>query len=204
MYTHLGIIDFEANCLEHKIIEPQEIIEFPIIVYDLVNRYIDYDKTFHYYCKINTPITDFCTQLTGITQKKVDNGFYFGDVMQKLDKWMLSNNWIYEDDDKTCTILFVTHGDWDLQTALPKQCKYSSIDIPFYLKSWCNLKTIYKNLYNKKGKGMDRMLKDLNMQLLGRHHSGIDDAKNIARIAQKLHQNGASFNVTSSLYKSYI
>jgi inhibitor of KinA sporulation pathway (predicted exonuclease) len=34
--------------------------------------------------------------------------------------------------------------------------------------------------------GMEDMLKKLDMELEGRHHSGIDDTKNLARIVMKL------------------
>lgn len=197
MYTHLAIIDFEANCLNNKLIEPQEIIEFPVIVYDLINHCIDYKNTFHYYCQAMLPITKYCTELTGITQEQVDSGLPFVDVIRKLNKWVFENGWI--NSDGTYSVLFVTHGDWDLQTALPKQCKYSHIRIPGYLKKWCNVKIVFKEIYGKKGRDMVSIMKEMNLPLIGRHHSGIDDAKNIARIVKKLHHMGAIFSETGWL-----
>ena len=41
---------------------------------------------------------------------------------------------------------------------------------------------------------MDGMLKDLNLELTGRHHSGIDDSRNIAKIAMTLMKGGLEFN----------
>ena len=38
--------------------------------------------------------------------------------------------------------------------------------------------------------GMANMLKFLGLNLIGRHHSGIDDTKNIARCALKLMEDG--------------
>lgn len=197
MYTHLAILDFEANCLRDRVINPQEIVEVPVVVYDLQKRQIDETKTFHYYCKPMIPITDFCTELTGITQETVDNGLPFKKVINKLTQWVWENGWITQDG--KYTVLFVTHGDWDLQTALPKQCRYSGIKVPGYLREWCNLKLIYQKVYHRKGKGMARMLDELNMPLIGKHHSGIDDTRNIARMVQRIHSDGGRFKVTGRL-----
>ena len=41
--------------------------------------------------------------------------------------------------------------------------------------------------------GMTSMLKSLDLELEGRHHSGIDDAKNIARCAIGLMERGFEF-----------
>jgi len=38
----------------------------------------------------------------------------------------------------------------------------------------------------KKGYGMKSMLSDLKLALDGRHHSGIDDSRNIAKILREL------------------
>ena len=42
-------------------------------------------------------------------------------------------------------------------------------------------------------KGMEEMLQICGLKLEGRHHSGIDDAKNIAAVALHLMQKGFSF-----------
>jgi len=42
----------------------------------------------------------------------------------------------------------------------------------------------------KKPKGMDGMLNFLNLSLDGKHHSGIDDCKNIAKIFIKMWEDG--------------
>jgi len=43
---------------------------------------------------------------------------------------------------------------------------------------------------------MTDMLAKLNLELIGRHHSGIDDCKNIARILIELLSRGAIINET--------
>ena len=41
--------------------------------------------------------------------------------------------------------------------------------------------------------GMEQMLEALDLELVGRHHSGIDDARNIAKIVLKLIECGFDF-----------
>lgn len=41
---------------------------------------------------------------------------------------------------------------------------------------------------------MEEMLSALNMELEGRHHSGIDDTRNLVRIVQYLLKGGFKFN----------
>ena len=41
---------------------------------------------------------------------------------------------------------------------------------------------------------MTDMLEKLNIELVGTHHSGIDDSRNIARIVQKLAKDGHIFD----------
>ncbi len=81
---------------------------------------------------------------------------------------------------------FVTCGDWDLKTALPANCNYLQLSYPDYLKRWINIKSYFEATMRKRGSGMASMLQDLNLQLDGRHHSGIDDTRNIAKILREL------------------
>jgi inhibitor of KinA sporulation pathway (predicted exonuclease) len=194
-YKYLGILDFEANCLENKILYPQEIIEYPIIVYNIETQTIERERDFHYYCKIDTPLTKFCTGLTGITQQICDAGLPFKDVLKKATQWLYANNFV--DDTGKSNILFVTMGDWDLETALVQQCLYSNIKVPPCFREWCNIKVIFQTHYKQKAGSMLNMLKFFNLKLEGKHHSGIDDCYNTARIADIMVRDGANFIITT-------
>ena len=66
---YLLVLDFEATCGEGGFPQDQaEIIEFPTIVYDLREK--KEVERFHEYVRpvIRPQLTEFCTQLTGITQ----------------------------------------------------------------------------------------------------------------------------------------
>lgn len=77
---------------------------------------------------------------------------------------------------------------------LPYQLEYTASvqrdfdpSIPPPLDCWVNVKKAFSRHYGmKKDRGMAGMLKMMKLDLEGRHHSGIDDCKNIARIVEKM------------------
>ena len=185
----LIILDFEANCSDDKRKPvPLEIIEFPCVVYDIKNNRIKRELDFVTFCKIKTPITKFCTELTTITQKMSDSGINLEKVLELNEEWLHKN--------KLEKSIFVTCGDWDLKTALPKNCSFLNITYPEYLKKWSNIKNIYEETYKRKAGGMKRMLEELKIPLDGIHHRGIDDCSNIAKIAQRIIKDGGVFKIT--------
>ena len=64
---YLLILDFEATCGD-DLRGPQEIIEFPTLLYNLQKDEVQ--ATFHEYVRpvMSPTLTAFCTKLTGITQ----------------------------------------------------------------------------------------------------------------------------------------
>jgi inhibitor of KinA sporulation pathway (predicted exonuclease) len=73
---------------------------------------------------------------------------------------------------------------------LPLQLKQIGFDRTKFINNFINLKDLYMKYYpSARIRGTKDMLKKSNLKLEGRHHSGIDDTKNIARIAQWLIQN---------------
>lgn len=178
------VLDFEATCENKKKVKPQEIIEFPVLKVN--GKTMEVESIFHSYVRPTAiPIlTTFCTDLTGITQEMVDGQPTLEEVLKEFDRWMLSNG-LLEPSVNSC---FVTCGDWDLKTMLPSQCKYFKLSIPNYFRRWVNIKHVYSEVTKQKATGMPGMLKGLSLELSGRHHSGIDDSKNIAKILAKLNE----------------
>ena len=90
--------------------------------------------------------------------------------------------------------IFVTCGDWDLKTMLPSQCKAYKEEVPTVFQRWLNIKNFYAEATGdggKKKKGMVGMLEGLSLKLEGRHHCGLDDCRNIARILIELLKRGS-------------
>ena len=68
--------------------------------------------------------------------------------------------------------------------------------VPPVLSRYCNIKRPFGEHMQCKPGGMTRMLRTLGLRLEGRHHSGIDDTRNIARIVAALAGRGAIIGVT--------
>ena len=74
-------------------------------------------------------------------------------------------------------------------TATPERPAMGAFPPPF--DQWINVKKSFQVLYGMRhAKGMEGMLRRAGMELEGRHHSGIDDCKNILRIVQRMRADG--------------
>ena len=194
-YTHLIILDFEATCDEKDPPKPQEIIEFPSVLlslnsYQIVDEFQAFVRPVH-----NPQLTDFCKTLTSIQQSDLDQAKIFSDVLLDHIKWLESHGL-----DETNSLI-VTCGDWDMANMFPAQCLVSQVeDLSPVYTSWMNIKKPYcKVMETQKAAGMAGMLRQLGLKLIGHHHRGIDDCRNIAEIAKVLLKKGAEASITGTL-----
>ena len=204
----LAVLDFEATCWKDSRSKQRaetEIIEFPTVLYrvgasgpgratdvlELVGEWRSFVRP-----TVNPVLSEFCTQLTGITQAQVDSAASLPEVLAAHATWL-----------ETATsgappeaVLFVTCGNWDLGTCLPlelqnKRLVYPS---PCYAR-WVNAKQEFAAEFSLKGRfGMTDMLRAAGLALEGHHHSGLDDSRNIGRCLEALWRRGRkSFTVHS-------
>ncbi|KAK2157668.1 hypothetical protein LSH36_187g06027 [Paralvinella palmiformis] len=194
-YNYFLVLDFEATCSKGRYIKPQEIIEFPVLKVSGVT--FETESTFHQYVEpqVHKELSPFCTELTGIIQEMVDGQPNITETLQKLDVWM-KNEGLLEPGVRS---VFVTCGDWDLKTMLPNQSAYFGFTYAEYLKHWINIKKPFCESLGFYPKGMMPMLSQLKVEHEGRHHSGIDDSKNIAQILKQIALRGYVFKETGSL-----
>ncbi|XP_078074789.1 ERI1 exoribonuclease 3-like [Mustelus asterias] len=193
-YHNFLVLDFEATC-DKQLMQPQEIIEFPIL--KLHGRTLEIESEFHMYVQpvVHSELTPFCTELTGIVQSMVDGKPKLQQVLQMVDDWMRKEGLL----DPKVNSIFVTCGDWDLKTMLPGQCQCLGLPVPDYFKKWINLKKAYSFAMGKYPKnGLPLMIEGLNLQHIGKLHRGIDDCKNIANIMKELARKGFTFKQTGS------
>ncbi|KAK7571894.1 hypothetical protein V9T40_014366 [Parthenolecanium corni] len=164
----LFVLDFEATCEKNEIVSPQEIIEFPCLVLNSTSYNIE--AKFHKYVKPKfNPISPFCTELTGIAPGTVENESEFPEVFEQFTKWL-------EMQLQTGTpeeMIFVTCGNWDLKSMLPRQCALYNLTIPEAMRRWINLKVAFYQNTGYFPRGLVDMHKHLNLILSGRLHSGI-------------------------------
>jgi len=182
-----AVLDFEATCDDGKKMEPQEVIEFPIILVSASSRAIVGE--FRTYVKpVCHPIlTAFCTRLTGITQESVDDAPRWPEALAQAQAWL--DMTLAEHNLESCTL--VTCGDWDLNTMIVKQCAVSGEHVPERFRHWLNIKELFRHVIMKSARGMKDMLQELRLPLEGHHHSGLDDSRNIAKILIELLRRGA-------------
>lgn len=80
--------------------------------------------------------------------------------------------------------LVVTCGDWDLKTMLPVQAAASPAPVPPLMMRWTNLKFAFSSAFRSPGRhSMLTMLARAGLKQRGRHHSGLDDCRNLAAVA---------------------
>ena len=177
------VLDFEGVInKDQDSPDVMEIIEFPVLKINA--KTLETESIFHTYVQpvIHQKLNPVCTEITGITQEMVDGQPMLPKTLIMLDEWMKKEGLL----EKGVNFCFVTCGDWDLKKGLPVNCDYLDIAYPDYLKRWINIKTYFQAIVGKKGHGMKTMLQDLKLTLDGKHHSGIDDSKNIAKILREL------------------
>ena len=187
--THVIVLDFEATCWRGRRTKPQEIIEFPSVLVDLRSGSVVDEVQIFVRPVHHATLSAFCTKLTGIEQADVAGAPVFHDAVREYNGWLVRHGMTEKLLDGTAVI--VTCGDWDLRTMLPAQCRLSRCRVPRYLRSWSNVKNLFKmhvatQRRRSCGCGMVAVLQYLDVELEGRHHSGIDDCRNIARIVLRL------------------
>ena len=86
---------------------------------------------------------------------------------------------------------FACDGPWDLRFFLHGECARKGLQKPAYFDKWCNIKQLFADHYHERSCKIHKMPALQGMQFEGRLHSGIDDTRNIARIAMRLRDDGA-------------
>lgn len=117
------------------------------------------------------PVTEFCTELLGITQADVDRGLPFCEAMQALAGFAAlypSTTW-------------ASWGAADLNS-LNCDCTHHGLESP--LQGWVhrNLKKEWAKARKIKMVGMAKALEIAGITLEGAHHRALDDALNLAKL----------------------
>ncbi|CAF2932875.1 unnamed protein product [Rotaria sp. Silwood2] len=205
-FDYYCVLDFEAVCHQanSNLKKPSpddiwEIIEFPICLLSAeTNTIVD---IYHSYVRpsIKTTLNELCISITGITQSIVDNSPTFDIVWKDVQQFLLKHSLIsLAGHNSNChSFTWITCGNWDLRTMLSLQLKQSGFDHPEFINGFINIKDLYMEYYpSTRIRGMKDLLKKLNLKLEGRHHSGIDDTKNITKIAQWFIENKHPLKLT--------
>jgi len=175
------IIDIESTCSDEndksqdQITRDQcEIIEIGGLIVDSnwnpVEEFVKFSKP-----AINPTLTEFCINLTGITQDIVDDAPYLNQVMMELEKFLKEKN----------ITSYYSWGTYD-HTIMSRECRRKGIIFP--LKKHTNLKVAFAKGTKTKRMGILNALNVVDLEFVGNHHRGIDDAINIARIVKRTNE----------------
>lgn len=168
------IFDLEATCWEGVRTDKNEIIEIGAL---LINEQIEIVSEFEQFVKpVKNPIlSDFCTELTSIQQRDVDNAPYFDEALKLFKEWFQADKEPY---------LLCSWGFYD-RKQLRSDCEIYGLDDK-WTKPHISLKHQHAKIKGlKRAIGMKTALEEEGFELDGTHHRGIDDARNIAKIFLK-------------------
>ncbi|KAL4437325.1 hypothetical protein ABPG75_004464 [Micractinium tetrahymenae] len=196
LFDYLLVLDIEATCDRDKAAQllPQEIIELSCVIVDTAACSVRPGSWQCYVKPDQHPVlTEFCTELTGITQAQVDAGVPLKTALEQLDAWLREQGLIGQG--KTFSPL--TWRDWDLKVMMASECKWRKIEQPKYLRRWIDLSAVWFKHSTKRG-NLRASVEAAGLAWQGRAHSAIDDAFNTARLAVKLMQGGLILGITGS------
>lgn len=167
------VIDLEATCWEEDgefQKNNSEIIEIGICKYVVATGEIEAKKS--YYIKpVNSEISEFCTQLTGITNEIIEKeGMTLETALKRIKNKYRSQARIW-----------AAFGDYD-RLMLEKECKKLGISHHFG-RTYLNIKSLMAvKLKLSKGFGLNKSLEMMNESFEGSEHCGADDAYNTAKL----------------------
>jgi len=209
-FEFLAVIDLEWTCDDRRKLTPLEIIEFSGVLLRQRRRLpgLEVVSEFSRYLRpvVNQALTEFCIQLTGISQETVDNGISLQQCFKAFDEWLEANGVFLENETEGSTsksrLAIVTWSDADCMSAIRLNCEAQDIKFPSRFEHWINLKELYKQHFKKKPVGgLKVVVESLGLTFEGRAHSGIVDARNTVKIANVMSKQGFRFwRYTRNIY----
>ncbi|GAA2292579.1 exonuclease domain-containing protein [Streptomyces kunmingensis] len=180
----LNVIDVEATCWDGQ--PPpgsvHEIIEIGLTVVDLsARRRVSRHRVL--VRPARSTVSDFCTELTGLTQAEVAQGATFAEACRILVEEYAAGERPW-----------ASWGEYD-RRQFARQSRADAVAYPFGLpaeRTHTNAKAVFAEAHELRRKcGMAQALQIAGLPLEGRHHRGEDDAWNIAALILDLADRGA-------------
>lgn len=175
LLDQLLVIDIEATCWRGAppVGQENEIIEIGLVPLDLVTGQ-RLEKRSILVRPERSRVSEFCTELTTLTQEQVDTGIPFAEACALLREEYRSQERVW-----------ASYGDYD-RDMFERQCQARGVVYPFG-KRHLNIKTLFGLSYTRPREvGLGTALHTMHLPLEGTHHRGDDDAWNIAAILAEL------------------
>lgn len=171
--SYFLIVDLEATCSnDDSIPSPEmEIIEIGAVMLNRATWEIDAEFQQFIQPVRHPQLTAFCTELTSIRQEDVEQSPQFTEVISRFKEWIYSFP----------MHIFCSWGNYDKKQFI-QDCEFHHVPYPFASEHRNIKKEFSEYLGVSKRFGMAQALQHLGIELIGTHHRGIDDARNIAAI----------------------
>ena len=170
-----AIVDLEATCWDDgRPRTEMEIIEIGAVL--LRGSSLEVVDEFQTFVKpvANPILSDFCMKLTKITQKDVEQAPGFEEAFRSFMAWVDSYG------ARICS-----WGAYD-RSQFEQDCRRHHVSIPSSFANHLNVKKAFQVWQACGSCDLPTALNKLDLTLDGTHHRGIDDARNIAKIAARL------------------
>lgn len=175
-FKTLLVVDLEATCWGDALHgrEDMETIEFGGVLVRMSDLQPIDERSWFIWPRVHPVLSDYCTNLTSITQSQVDAGLPFEEVCQLIAAWLEP----YREH-----LGWGSWGNFD-KHQLEKDGRRLGLPSPLAAFPHTNLKDVFskKHQAGKPRPGMRRALELCSLSIDGTHHRGIDDARNIVRI----------------------
>lgn len=177
LVDQIVVVDIESTCWKDK--PPQnetsDIIQVGVVLLAVKGLTV-WQKRSIIVKPERSSVSEFCTQLTNLTQEQVNSGLSFASACEILQKE-------YEAEDR----LWASYGDYD-RRMFEKCCLDLDVSYPFG-PSHLNVKTLFATMLAEESEvGLPTALHKMGLSFEGRQHRGDDDAWNIARLLKVLFQ----------------
>ncbi len=166
------IVDVEATCWKEKPPDGEisEIIQVGIVEFDLLSGSISSKVSYNIRPQYSK-VSQFCTELTGITPEEVKGEKTFSQVCDMIkERFPHLKNYTWG-----------SYGDYDRRHLKEMSDLYKRAYL--FGGTHINIKNLFALKCGlKKEVGMRKALRILNKELVGQHHNALDDALNITEI----------------------
>lgn len=167
------VIDLESTCWENdSALESMEVIEIGAVLLDRERLLPMADFSCFVRPTRQPVLSEFCKDLTGISQSQVDKAETFKDAFACLLNWIGATD-----------VIMCSWGDYD-RKHLVLECQRHGVPVPEWLERHVNLKAEFALQRGIRQCGMKKALQMVGLPLEGSHHRALDDARNIAELAR--------------------
>ena len=191
---YLVVVDFECTCEDQEEPYVHEIIEFPAVLLDtLKGREVCH---FHAFVRpTERPVlSEFCTRLTGIDQATVDKAETLDRVLVKFGAWL--------DEFAGENYSLAADCQSDLRHFLLPECRRKKIRVRDAWRVWVDIgRHLMVHFDLRRPGNLQMKLAKVGLAFDGTPHRGLDDARNIGRLALALQERGVPLTVNDGIIK---